>query len=313
MKKLFFIFIILVSITLISCKSKTSQDYFAEAEKMYRIKEYAESEKLLKKSIELDSCNIDALYFGAITTQNTENFLESEMYISKYELCGGDEIKLCKLAGDFYERIYTDKLKAISYYSRLLKLDNDTCMWINHLADLIYQTWTDEDAKDFLTKRRECLTSKTIGILNELETNYLTYKSEKGGFSLVYPESWITEERNPPDMFFWEAVDAETGVNINITVASDQNTSLSDWMNMIDSEIRKDGYEIQKSEIITLDSIDCSYFSSITRKNDLSIVINNYVLLKNGKAYMMNYTGREEYMPKYKWIEKKILNSFNLI
>lgn len=298
---------------LVGCSNKSSQDYFTEAEKFFIKGDSKSSKMMLDKSLEMDSCNTDALYlYITMAIYGTDN-AKTEKLLNQFKRCGGDEVKYCEQSGIYYETIISDKAKAIEFYKRLSEIDKDSCKWIDKLSGLINTVWTDSVVEKYLSDRRNCLNESGLAVLLGYETNFLVYTNEKSKFSLEYPDTWVTEEEIHPEMFFWEAVEKKSGVNFNITVATDQDAPLSEWMKMIEGQIKSSGYEIIKSETITLEGLDCSFFSSKVNSNGSYLIINNYVLLNDGKAYMMNFTANTELVSQYKIIEEKMLNAFTLL
>jgi hypothetical protein len=133
------------------------------------------------------------------------------------------------------------------------------------------------------------------------------------GISLYYPGSWTPGEQEMPGMFFFEAVESDTGVNFNVTVASDQGQPLSSWIAMITNELAADaGAQVLQSETIDLNGRECSLFMVLRNNGSYEVLTNNFIILHNGRAYMMNFTCPAGFYEEYQYAEAEIITSLVL-
>jgi len=284
MEKRLFIFIA-ISIFFFSCESEKTPKNLTTVEK-------------LKEELKADSGNIEIYYELASALYEEDSYSNSSEaleYLMKYESKGGDEYKLCLLAATIYDKNIENQ-KAISYYKRLAKVSDDSCNWYNRIASLSYYRLDSQKAKENLVYVQDigCLNKENENLLRILKMDYSTFENEEYKISFKYPAKWKTDTRAMPDMYFFEAVENNTGMNFNITIASDQNAKLNDWKDMINNELEKEGVEILSSTDMSVNKQVC-YFISVKRagENNTFFIQNSYVLLKNGYAFMMNFTSPE--------------------
>ena len=111
-------------------------------------------------------------------------------------------------------------------------------------------------------------------------------------------------------MYFFEAVKKDTGVNINMTVASDQGASFPDWYAMIENELNNEpGAEVLYFGVLELGVHQCSVFMAVRNNGSYDVLTNNYVILYCGKAYMFNFTCPTFLYEEYQPIEGNIVGS----
>ncbi len=95
-------------------------------------------------------------------------------------------------------------------------------------------------------------------------TEYTGFEKPERGFAISHPSHWVTEEQEFPEMYFFEAVEQDTGVNINMTVASDQGAPFPDWYAMIENELNNEpGAEVLYSGVLELGVHQCSVFMAV--------------------------------------------------
>ncbi len=298
---------LVISIFFVSCESETKN--------IENATEAPSTIEMLKTKLEKDSNDVETYYALASALNNEELYKEALEYLKEYEAKDGDENKLCFLTASIYENKLYDPKNAIPYYERLAKVSDDSCTWYNHAAMLSYYNLTLEETKsyfDILLNTNCELVEENEAFLKAIKLNYSDFNNDEYKVSFKYPVNWKTSEQVMPNMYFYEAVDKASGINFNITVGSDQNATLSDWKNMISNELEKEGVEILSSMTTTVNNQTCN-FSSVKRGNGNNFIIqNNYVLLKNGYAYMMNFTCSETLYEEDQYIGFAIIRSVRI-
>lgn len=199
-------------------------------------------------------------------------------------------------------------MKKLSFVFILISIAILSC---NDQTETI-ETITEEITIDDSNTEVEPVEEIGVDDLLEQEINFTEFKNDGKKVGFKYPSDWTSDEQEMRGMYYYEVVDNATGVNFNFTIGSDQGAKLSDWKTMITEEITKDGSEILNSSTIQVCNSDC-IFTSVRRKHDNGDIIqNSYVLLKNGHAYMMNFTCPEIIYKASKDIEDYIIGSVNI-
>lgn len=306
--------ILVVLLLLMACNSKTSQEYLDEAKSLIAENNLEKAFNSLEKSVARDSSTLEAYLIMADIERQKRNYYRAIGQMSTYEKHGGDKATYLKTIGDIYANDLGNGDIAIPYYQDLLNYTDDKCTWWNVLGNLCYYNNMREDALNYLKEafRQDCLEKEYLSELYALTMDYKDYINDENKISLKYPTHWRTREVKKPGMYFVEFADDSTGCSFNLTIGSDQGGSLSDWKTMIDNELKKDNATVLQNITKTIMAGNCNYVSSRYINKELAVIVNNYVLLKNGNAYMMNFAGPEGIVQDFKDIENEIVNSIKI-
>lgn len=304
--------LILITITLfVSCTSKTAKEYYDEGVQLYEEGAATEAQKSLAKSVELDKTNTAALMLMAeisLEYADPDAAIES---LKKYEANGGDEITFCKTITEVYRTHLNDKKEAISYYKRLVKLEPENCEWLNQLGNMFYYMGEREDARKYfdLANAKDCIGTENLALLTALKYTFTTFEKKEYNFSLNHPTNWENGEKETPEMYFFETF-STTGISFNLTIASDQGGSEAEWRDLIQKELLyQPGVEVLDEMDKYAGKLKFIYSSAKKSSKGQNVIINNYVHLQNGKAYMLNFSVPESLYAKHKEVENIIFQS----
>jgi tetratricopeptide (TPR) repeat protein len=306
-----FVFFVIISSILFSCSNKTSKELFDEGMKQYKDGSIEDATETFNNILEKDSCNCDVLLILSKIKKELVEYSASLKYLERYDRCGGNEETLCLSAGNLLETKIGNCREAIAYYKRLLKISKDSCYWLNYIGSLTYKHLSYENAKEYLSRVKEsgCINKENLASLNAVEIDFTNFNNDDYKTSFEFPKEWKSSEKNSSTMFFFEAVEKNSGVNFNLTIASDQKAPLSEWTKMISSETAKENCEILKNMLIGVNNQDCNFISTKRTNSKSTVIQNNYVFLKNGYAFMLNFTCPESIYSDFTEIENRIINS----
>lgn len=304
--------LILITITLfVSCTSKTANEYYDEGVQLYEEGAATEARKSLAKSVELDKTNTAALLLMAEISLEYEDPDAAIESLKKYEANGGDEITFCKTITEVYKTHLNDKTEVISYYKRLVKLEPENCEWLNQLGNMFYYMGESEDARKYfdLANAKECIDVNNVALLTAMKFTFVEFKNETYNFSLNHPTNWENGEKETPEMYFFETF-STTGISFNLTIASDQGGSEAEWRDLIQKELLyQPGVEVLDEMDKYAGKLKFIYSSAKKSSKGQNVIINNYVHLQNGKAYMLNFSAPESLYAKHKEVENVIFQS----
>jgi tetratricopeptide (TPR) repeat protein len=309
LKKLFFFCI--VSLLFFSCSNKTSKELYDEGMKQLNEGNIEDATETFNSVLEKDSCNCDVLLILSKIKKGIVEYSSSLKYLERYDKCGGNEETLCLAAGNLLETKIGNSQQAIVYYNRLLKTAKDSCYWLNYIGTLTYKSCSYKDAKAYLSrvKASGCINKENLACLKAVETDFTNFNNNEYKMSFEFPSEWKSSEKNSPSMFFFETVEKNSGVNFNLTIASDQKAPLSEWTKMITSETEKENCEILNNMLIEVNNQDCNYISTKRTNKSNTVIQNNYVFLKNGYAFMLNFTCPESIYENFTEVENRIIIS----
>lgn len=303
--------IILVCVLVVAACSRSSEEYFELAKKMERADKTDRAIMFINKSIAADSNNTEAILYLATLQLEIGHFSEAIETMHLYEKQGGDKVVYYENTGKIYEEKLLDLPEALEYYVLLVDVIDNPCPWLNYIGNTYYRLNERFLAKEYFLRAGdiECLDQTNMALVYELNYNYKYFSHAEHKVSLKHPEYWKVKEEKMPEMYFYQAVEEATGINLNLTVASDQNAPLSMWKTMIDSQMAEEGVEILKNEKSKVNGNPCNWVEVRHSVGENSVILNNLVMIKNGNMYSINYTTPEDLYELYSAVQNAIIGS----
>jgi len=150
---------------------------------------------------------------------------------------------------------------------------------------------------------------------------YTTYTSPSANFSVDYPENWQTQEwalgtllvvNSPME---WE--DDTFSENLNFITQDISDMGVSDFTEYVDLNISQietlfNDYSLISREVVEIDSIEWEKIVSEFTQWNFDISIAQYILNRDGEAFIISFTNSQEEKNKFEAEFDAILSSLQL-